>query len=543
MKNQYDIWSLGYSPINVSVLEKMLENYNDPVNCELLLNGFKFGFPIHYSGPRIPYEAKNLKSIFQYPEIAWEKVMSEVKMGRIAGPFTERPISNLRVSPIGLVPKKTGGFRLITNLSSPPLHSVNDFIDKQLSSVQYSTFDNAVDIIKKLGFRAQIAKMDIKSAFRLLPIYPGDFDLLGFKLGQYYFIDKVLPQGLALSCAYFTAFSNFLHHAVEQESGLSDIDHFLDDYFFAGSCDTNNCQKLMQCFSSICTKLNIPIATEKTEGPCTCLVYLGLTIDTEKMSIEIPESKLAELLNTLLEFQNRKKVTLKELQSLCGLLAFCSRALPAGRAFTRRFYLACSKVTMPHHFIRITKGMHEDIAVWILFLNKFNGISYMLDVYWQSNLSLKLFTDSAGGSTLGCGIYFDGKWTFLRWPVSWRHSEILRDITFLELIPITLAIYLWGETWKGKQILFYCDNNAVVSIINTSNSRSSRCMALVRYIVYWSLLGNFHFKAKFLPGSTNTYADLISRAKFQAFKKVCPSAEKAPVDVPQQFLDLLEEVC
>jgi hypothetical protein len=35
----------------------------------------------------------------------------------------------------------------------------------------------------------------------------------------------------------------------------------------------------------------------------------------------------------------RKKVTLKELQSICGSLAFCAKALPAGRAFSRLDYL------------------------------------------------------------------------------------------------------------------------------------------------------------------------------------------------------------
>ena len=100
-------------------------------------------------------------------------------MGRIAGPFQNRPISNLRCSPIGVVPKKTGGWKLITHLSYPPSNSVNDYIDEQHTAVHYSSFDNAVSIVKKLGKGALIGKKDIKSAFRLLPCYPGDLDLLG----------------------------------------------------------------------------------------------------------------------------------------------------------------------------------------------------------------------------------------------------------------------------------------------------------------------------------------------------------------------------
>jgi hypothetical protein len=38
-------------------------------------------------------------------------------MGRIAGPFSVPLFPTLRVSPIGLVPKKNGDFRMIHNLS------------------------------------------------------------------------------------------------------------------------------------------------------------------------------------------------------------------------------------------------------------------------------------------------------------------------------------------------------------------------------------------------------------------------------------------
>ena len=80
------------------------------------------------------------------------------KNGRIAGLFFTRPVSNLRCSPIGVIPKKTGGFRLITHLSFPPNLSVNDFIDEKFTTVKYSYFDNAIDLIKTLGSNVEIGK-------------------------------------------------------------------------------------------------------------------------------------------------------------------------------------------------------------------------------------------------------------------------------------------------------------------------------------------------------------------------------------------------
>ena len=108
------------------------------------------------------------------------------------------------------------------------------------------------------------------------------------------------------------------------------------------------------------------------------------------------------------------------------------------------------------------------------------------------------------------------------------------------MIPIALSIYLWGNQWHGKKILFHSDNQAVVKNLNHASSKSPRVMTLVRHIVYWSLLGNFHAKAVFIPGFRNLYADLISRGNFQKFKELVPSADIHPTVVPPEFWKLLD---
>ena len=164
------IWSLGKSPVDVDKLSQLLIEYPNNSASKIIYEGFKHGFPIHYSGPRTPVDCQNLKSVYQHPVQARQKIQSEIDIGRISGPYEKRPISNLRCSPIGLVPKKTGGFRLITHLSFPPGNSVNSYIDPIHSSVQYSPFDHAIYLIQKAGRNALCGKHDIKSAFRLHPI-------------------------------------------------------------------------------------------------------------------------------------------------------------------------------------------------------------------------------------------------------------------------------------------------------------------------------------------------------------------------------------
>ena len=42
---------------------------------------------------------------------------------------------------------------------------------------------------------------------------------------------------------------------------------YLDDFFFVGESNTDNCKRLMKTFDHVCERLGVPIAKEKNEGP------------------------------------------------------------------------------------------------------------------------------------------------------------------------------------------------------------------------------------------------------------------------------------
>ena len=125
-------------------------------------------------------------------------------------------------------------------------------------------------------------------------------------------------MGCSISCLTFEKFSSFIHWLV------SYLDHYLDDFFFAGEAFTTECAALKGHFDDIYSHTGVPIADEKTVGPVTCMDYLGLTIDTENLIVRIPDDKLKELLKQINFVAFSKKVTLKQLKSLCGILAFCT---------------------------------------------------------------------------------------------------------------------------------------------------------------------------------------------------------------------------
>jgi hypothetical protein len=103
-------------------------------------------------------------------------------------------------------------------------------------------------------------------------------------------------------------------------------------------------------------------------------------------------------------FLNRKKVTLKDLQSLIGLLNFACSVIVPGRAFLRRLIDLTQGMQKPRHFIRLRQAIKEDLKIWQTFLFSFNGISFFLDETWCNSNKLNLFTDASG--SIGFGAIF-----------------------------------------------------------------------------------------------------------------------------------------
>lgn len=528
--------------MKVEVLKQKISLYPLQEVAAELVRGFEEGFHLHYEGPREAFECKNLKSAFTNPEQLRDKLQSEIDLGRIAGPFNERPFSNLRVSPIGLVPKKSGGWRMITNLSYPKNFSVNDFIDPSLTATYYTSFDKAIETVQRLGVGAWLGKKDIKSAFRLLPMHPDDYVLLGMKFQNKYYIDKCLPMGCSISCSLFEKFSSFLEWLVIKESGHDTVEHYLDDFLFAGIESENMseppgsvCQSLMNDFDRLCSELGVPVAEDKTEGPTHNLIFLGLEIDTIEMVIRVPRVKVEEVVQSIRSVLPKSKVKLKELESLVGSLAFCARAMPGARAFCRRMYGAMSGVTQPFYYIRITHGIREDLKMWLEFFSQFNGVCYISESSWLTNSDLQLYTDSAGNANLGCGAILGKQWLVLAWPMEWKGCDIMRDITFLELVPIVLALYVWSDVLRNKKVVFHCDNLALVTVLNNKTSKSDRVMKLVRPLVMFALRKNVQFKARHVQGVCNSVADALSRFQWCRFRQLAPWSCPEPCTVPQEF--------
>ncbi|XP_053143522.1 uncharacterized protein LOC128341261 [Hemicordylus capensis] len=505
-------------------------DYPDRLAASYLLLGFRDGFRIPSSARRGLGSPRNLRSVVGKEDVVLRKITKEVVAGRVLGPFDAPPFPRLRTSPLGVVPKKVPGeFRLIHHLSYPKGLSVNDGIPDSLCSVRYTSFDEAVRVVRGQGPGALLAKCDIESAFRLLPVHPDDFELLGFTFaGQFYF-DRALPMGCSISCAAFEAFSSFLEWAVRRRAGLQSTAHYLDDFLFVGRGNSGECHRLLRSFMGLAEELGVPLAKDKTEGPVTRLSFLGIEIDTLAGCARLPQAKLLVLVELLRALGRARKASLRELQVVTGHLNFACRVVAPGRAFLRRICDLTMGLRAPHHRVRVTEGVRADLSLWESFLAGYNGVTF-----WRQEqlleADLQVHSDAAGGA--GFGLYFRGRWCAAPWPRDWFERGVTRDLTFLELFPIVVAVHIWAEEFADSSVRFWCDNQAVVQVVNSQSSRSPRVMVLVRALVLQCLRANILFRSRHVPGIRNDIADALSRFQVDRFRALAPEASLHPDPMP-----------
>jgi len=137
---------------------------------------------------------------------------------------------------ISVVPeKKTWRFPFDSSPIIPRQGVVNNAgIEKHFKLVSYHNVDMAIVAIMHLDRGCFLAKTDIKSAFRLLPVHPSNYmyHLLGFSFQNAFYYDRMLAMGLGVSCQIFEKFSGTLQWVAQNKLGIANMRHILDDFFF-----------------------------------------------------------------------------------------------------------------------------------------------------------------------------------------------------------------------------------------------------------------------------------------------------------------------
>ena len=517
-----------------SWLRLLQEHPNKPL-VNFFMLGISQGFRIGFIGSHNSLKSArtNLGSALRHPQVVEEYLAIEVSQYRVAGPFDKAAVPRVHISRFGVIPKghQPNKWRLIVDLSHPTEFSVNDGIPKHLCSLSYITIDTAIRQILDFGPGTLLAKIDIKSAFRLLPVLPADRHLLAMQWNHQIYIDMCLPFGLRSAPKLFNILADFLSWIVEQK-GVSPVLHYLDDFLIMAppSPDSRVCLGNLNTFKEICSQLGIPLAEEKLEGPSQRLTFLGIVLDTQQMEARLPEDKLSRIRTQLSTWLGRRKATKREILSLVGLLQHATGVVRPGRTFVSRMYNTAAKIKELHYYTTLTKAFKSDLHWWHFFVNSWNGVSFLECYAQQTSFDCQVVTDASG--SWGCGAQFKDHWFQYAWPDGWLTVGIMAK----ELVPIVIGCAVWGPLLVKKDTELKCDNQGLVDAVNKGSSKDEMVMHLLRCLWFFTAFFNIRVTATHIRGVDNSSADMLSRNQAECFLSTNPQASRTPTPLPPPLL-------
>lgn len=156
--------------------------------------------------------------------------------------------------------------------------------------------------------------------------------------------------------------------------------------------------------------------------------------------------------------------------------------------------------------------------------------------HWVTSDVSSLYTDASGSP--GFGNIFQTHWFQGSWEPHQKLGQPGISIAWQELFAFVVACHLWANFFSNKRIQFFCDNESVVSILNTKRSRIPRVMDLVRYLTLLTLGFNFCFRAEHIEGKRNDIAGSLSHFQINRVRELAPHANRDPCLVPPELLKI-----
>ena len=334
--------------------------------------------------------------------------------------------------------------------------------------------------------------IDIKSAYRAVPIRGDHRRYLGFRWElegkDKVFVDNRLSFGLCLGPCYFDEISMFVHDTLLCKYDTKVI-NYLDDFIVVAST-FEECLRGQSHVISLLRFLGFHVSYEKVTPPSRCTVFHGIEIDSVKMELRLPESKLSKLRDLLQIYLGREKISKHDLESLGGLLSHCAHMVRGGKIFCRRLYqLYKDMLSKGRKIIRIPAEVRNDIMWWSKFCSIFNGIS-------KINNEMHQFPMVSDASMTGFGVYWGRDWAAGIWDADKEFLCVLGDhivkppieiserkdvnINVMELWPIVLGLKRWENELRNKSLLLFTDNTQVMYMLKNGKSCNKMCMSWIR---------------------------------------------------------------
>ena len=162
-------------------------------------------------------------------------------------------------------------------------------------------------------------KLHIESVYWNIPIHLLNHHLLGLKWpNAYWYIDLALPCGLHSAPAIFNSVAELVGWILVHKYRIENLLHYLDDFIMAAPANSVVCASNLQVAVAVVARLDLPLHPQNCLGPASCMMVLGMELDTAAQIAHLPYDMFSALKDALSHWSTCKWCTKKDLQSLSG---------------------------------------------------------------------------------------------------------------------------------------------------------------------------------------------------------------------------------
>ena len=418
--------------------------------------------------------------------------------------------SLLAVHPFHVVLRELKKPRLVGDFSL----NLNDLLT--VPAMRYSSSIDAAVAASHPG--CWYSKLDIKDCFLSFSVRDGDDRYLGFEFeGKYYRFSR-MPFGLNTA----PEMCELLLSVVSWQLTRQGITHvrYCDDILIIAPTKLD-CDHLTRSALLVLDSFGFAIAHTKTIYSVQVIEFLGVLFDSLTTTVACPPARILEL-TRLLETATKhgSRHATRFILSLVGKLSFAAHVLPSARPFFRSL-IDLTRSAHRHGTISLDSAARHDLSYWLAQLSTWNGRQL-----WRSADPITIATDASlhgwGGllisapsslslslpASLAVGAGTAGRWCTL-------HHHLIaesKDIGWGELFAVHFMVATLGPLVPNSTLVFLVDNQGDAAIINRQSTRSHSLLPLLRAIYSVATEHNLSIVARHIPGTTNTYADALSRS-------------------------------
>ena len=497
------------SALKITAWRDLLKGYHDTQ----LVDYLDFGWPLDYVAPHPPaLNFKNHETRDGFIPHIKTFLDTELAHGAIIGPFSSPPFSPWsQVSPMMTRDKKgSSDRRVVVDLSFPKGRSVNSGIKKGCYQGEPFVFtlpsmtdlsSNAVE----LGPGCFLWSADLARAYRQLRICPLSAPLLGLIFNNQYYLDTAPSFGCrisALACARTTSAVVWLM----QQKGYT-VYCYLDD--FVGIARTR--QEALAAYSYfmyITKRLGLELSLKKCTPPVNNLIWLGLELNTELMTVTIPEEKLKATLTLCQKWLEKKKASRSQLRSLLGKLKHINTCIPPASSFFARI-LATLRATPFTGYHTLPNDFYKDVLWFVKFAQRFNGI-VLLPPPAKEDWVIECDSSMEGAGAFSSKTYYMERY-------SDKYKSQLGSINNLEALNLIHALaHLLPESPSRFRILINTDSKVTQQALTNGTARQPLLSACARQLWLYAASESTEVVVVHKPGSELVLADSLSRASQDA---------------------------